>query len=126
MRWARGRPSPVRHLTVLDVGSSKVCCIIARLKPREESPHLPGRTHQVRIIGIGHQKSLGVKSGMVVELDRAEQAIRLAVDAAERMAGVTVDSLIVNLSAGRMRARHSRPTSNWAATKPTRATSSAC
>jgi hypothetical protein len=55
-------------LTVLDVGTSKVCCIIARLKPREESQHLPGRTHHIRIAGIGHQKSLGVKSGTVVEI----------------------------------------------------------
>ena len=55
------------------------------------------------MIGIGHQKSQGVKSGVVVDLDRAEHAIRLAVDAAERMAGLTVDSLIVNLTAGRLK-----------------------
>jgi cell division protein FtsA len=90
-------------VTVLDVGSSKVCCVIAKLKPREESPLLRARTHQVQVIGIGHQKSQGVKSGMVIDLDRAEHAIRLAVDAAERMAGLTVDSLIVNLTAGRLK-----------------------
>ena len=55
------------------------------------------------MIGIGHQKSQGVKSGVVIDLDRAEHAIRLAVDAAERMAGLTVDSLIVNLTAGRLK-----------------------
>ncbi len=90
-------------VTVLDVGSSKVCCIVARLKPAEQSQLLRGRTHKAQVIGIGHQKSQGVKSGVVVELDRAEQAIRLAVDAAERMAGLTVDSLIVNVSAGRLK-----------------------
>ncbi|MCC6203693.1 MAG: cell division protein FtsA [Hyphomicrobiales bacterium] len=90
-------------VTVLDVGSSKVCCMIAKLKPSEGSQLLKGRTHQIRVIGIGHQKSQGVKSGVIVDLNRAEQAIRLAVDAAERMAGLTVDSLIVNLSAGRLR-----------------------
>lgn len=57
----------------------------------------------MQVIGIGHQKSQGVKSGMVIDLDRAEHAIRLAVDAAERMAGLTVDSLIVNLTAGRLK-----------------------
>ena len=88
-------------VTVLDVGSTKVCCIIGRLKPCEESELLPGRTHKVRVLGIGHQKSQGVKSGVIVDLDRAEQAIRLAVDAAERMAGLTVESLFVNVSAGR-------------------------
>jgi cell division protein FtsA len=40
---------------------------------------------------------------VVVDLDRAEQSIRQCVDAAERMAGLTVDSLIVNVSSGRMR-----------------------
>ena len=90
-------------VTVLDVGSNRVCCMIAKLKPREGSQLLKGRTHQIRVIGIGHQKSQGVKSGVIVDLNRAEQAIRLAVDAAERMAGITVDSLIVNLSAGRLR-----------------------
>ena len=88
---------------MLDVGSSKVCCIVARLKPAEQSQLLRGRTHKAQVIGIGHQKSQGMKSGVVVDLDRAEQAIRLAVDAAERMAGLTVDSLIVNISAGRLK-----------------------
>lgn len=90
-------------VTVLDVGSSKVCCIIGRLRPREESSQLKGRTHRVQVIGIGHQKSHGVKSGVIVDLDKAEQAIRLAVDSAERMAGLTVESMIVSLSAGRLR-----------------------
>lgn len=90
-------------VTVLDVGSSKVCCVVAKLKPREEGQLLRGRTHQAKVIGIGHQKSQGVKSGVVVDLERAEHAIRLAVDAAERMAGLTVDSLIVNLTSGRLK-----------------------
>jgi cell division protein FtsA len=90
-------------VTVLDVGSTKISCVIARLKPREETAILPGRTHHVEVLGIGHQRSRGVKSGVIVDLDGAEQSIRLAVDAAERMAGVTVESLIVNMSAGRLK-----------------------
>jgi cell division protein FtsA len=96
-----GRRSGV--VTVLDVGSSKVCCMIARLRPVEESQLLRGRTHQAQVIGIGHQKSRGVKSGVVSDLDKAEQSVRLAVDAAERMAGLTIDSLIVNVAAGRLK-----------------------
>lgn len=107
MSWLRSDSAAVAQrsgvITVLDVGSSKVCCIIARLKPREESRQLRGRTHQIQVIGIGHQKSLGVKSGVIVDLEKAEQSIRLAVDAAERMAGLTVDSMIVSLSAGRLK-----------------------
>ncbi|OYR22272.1 cell division protein FtsA [Brucella thiophenivorans] len=93
----------VRLLTVLDVGSSKVSCVIARLRPHESGVLLPGRTHRMEVLGIGHQRSRGVKSGVIIDLDAAEQSIRLAVDAAERMAGLTVDSLIVNISAGRLK-----------------------
>ncbi|ENP89171.1 cell division protein FtsA [Brucella abortus CNGB 966] len=93
----------VRLLTVLDVGSSKVSCVIARLRPHEGGALLPGRTHRMEVLGIGHQRSRGVKFGVIIDLDAAEQSIRLAVDAAERMAGLTVDSLIVNISAGRLK-----------------------
>ncbi len=85
-------------LCVLDVGTSKVACIIARLMPAEPSDLLRGRTHACRVLGIGHQRSRGLKGGVIVDMDEAEKAIRLAVDAAERMAGVQAESLIVNLS----------------------------
>jgi cell division protein FtsA len=106
MSWLAGQKDGVQRsgiVTVLDVGSSKVCCIVARLKPSSDNQLLRARTHKAHVIGIGHQKSQGVKSGVVVDLDRAEQSIRQCVDAAERMAGLTVDSLIVNVSSGRMR-----------------------
>ncbi len=89
-------------VSVLDIGSTKVVCMIARLTPREESQILPGRTHKIDVIGIGHQRSRGIKTGVIADLDAVEGVIRLAVDAAERMAGLTVDSLIVNVSAGRL------------------------
>jgi cell division protein FtsA len=98
----RGRSRRPAIVSILDVGSTKICCLIARLKPCEPSDGLRGRTHSIEILGFGHQRSRGIKSGVVANLDEAEQAIRLAVDAAERMAGVTVESLIVNVSCGRL------------------------
>ncbi len=102
----RMRPLSTRKPTivsVLDVGSSKVACIIARLTPRPASACLPGRTHDLQVLGYGMQRARGMKSGVVIDLDQAEQSIRLAVDAAERMADLTIESLIVSLSAGRLR-----------------------
>jgi cell division protein FtsA len=99
-RSGRNRRSQV--VSILDVGTTKVCCVIARLTPRPPSEALPGRTHSVEVLGIGHQRSRGIRSGVVANLDAAEQAIRHAVDAAEKMAGITVQSLIVNLSCGRL------------------------
>lgn len=101
----RMRPLSSRRgaiLSVLDVGTSKIVCLIARLQPIEPSEMLRGRTHRCRILGIGHQRSRGIKGGTVVDMEAAEGAIRLAVDAAERMAGVQVQSVIVNITGGRI------------------------
>jgi len=92
-------------LSVLDVGASKVVCLIARLTPIARSDSLRERTHRCKVLGIGHQRSRGVKAGAIVDLDAAENAIRLAIDAAERMAGVEVDSVVVNMSGGRLSSR---------------------
>lgn len=89
-------------VSILDVGTSKVCCIIARLSPCTKGYVLPGRTHDTQVLGIGLQQGRGIKAGVIIDLDAAEHSIRLAVDAAERMAGVTVESLIVNVSSGRL------------------------
>jgi cell division protein FtsA len=89
-------------LSALDVGTSKIVCLIARLDPSETSTTLRGRTHRCRILGIVHQCSRGIKGGAVVDLDAVETAIRLAVDAAERMAGVEVESVILNATGGRL------------------------
>jgi cell division protein FtsA len=91
---------------VLDVGTSKIACLIARLTPENDRAALEGRTHRSRILGIGHQRSRGVKSGQIVDMEEAESAIRLTVDAAERMAGAPVESVIVTASGGRLASQH--------------------
>ncbi|WP_455480369.1 cell division protein FtsA [Bartonella sp. B12(2025)] len=91
-----------RFLTVLDVGSSKTVCLIACLRPLKHTHYLHGRTHSIEILGFGVQRSRGIKSGIVMDMFSAEQSIRLAVDAAEKMAGLVVDSVIVNFSSSRL------------------------
>jgi cell division protein FtsA len=93
-------------LSVLDVGTSKIMCLIARLDPIDPGAPARGRTHGCRILGIGHQRSRGMKAGQVVDMEEAETAVRLAVDAAERMAGVQVDNIIVCASGGRIGSQH--------------------
>jgi cell division protein FtsA len=94
-----GRPTLV---TVLDIGSTKLCCIVARLVPIGEGKALKGRTHKAEVIGFGYGPSSGIKSGVVTDLGKAEQAIRGVVGMAERAAGLTVESVIVNVTAGRL------------------------
>ena len=74
----------------LDIGSSKVCCFIARVDD-DGTP---------RVIGIGQQASRGIKGGTIIDMDLAETSVLNAVHAAEQMAGETIDRVIVNLSGG--------------------------
>src|SRR5271170_5293357 len=106
MRQIPARKSAI--LSVLDVGASKIVCLIARLTPMQPSEALRGRTHRCKVLGVGHQRSNGVKGGAVVDLQSAERAARLAIDAAERMAGVEVGGVIVNMSGGRLGSRRLR------------------
>jgi cell division protein FtsA len=96
--------SPKRSTVVaaLDVGSSKVVCMIARLKPRGPHGVLPRRTHDVEVFGVGHTGARGMKAGTVINLAEAEAAIAQAVDLAERAAKVQIESVIVSVSAGRL------------------------
>jgi cell division protein FtsA len=77
----------------LDIGSSKITCFIAENDLRGG----------LRVLGIGHHASSGVKSGNIVDLESAEAAIRAAVTGAEEMAETTVRDVTVNISAGHMR-----------------------
>jgi cell division protein FtsA len=92
-----------RLVAVLDVGTSKVCCMIAKAMPLPDYLAENGQKTQLRVIGFGHQRSQGIKSGMIVHMDAAEKAIRAAVDQAERMAGVMIDDVILSISCGRLK-----------------------
>jgi len=76
-------------VAALDVGTTKTCCFIARVEDGS-----------ARIVGVGHQASRGIKTGTVVDLEAAQQAILNAVHAAEQMAGETIQGVIVNISGG--------------------------
>jgi cell division protein FtsA len=89
-------------VAALDIGTSKVACLIARLKPCAPSEALRGRSHAVELIGISHIQSLGVKAGAVADLVQCEQSVRQAVAVAERMAKVRVESVLLSVSAGRL------------------------
>ncbi len=96
--------SPRRSAIVaaLDIGTSKVVCLIARLRPQNPSEILRRRTHAVEVIGIGHCEARGMKGGAVINLAEAEAAVRNAVDLAEREAGVQLESAVVAVSSGRL------------------------
>lgn len=72
----------------LDVGTSKVRCVIGE----------PAADGRMDIIGVGETDSKGLRRGIVTATEMVAESIRRAVSEAERVAGVEVDSAVVNLS----------------------------
>jgi len=89
MKKTSPRAASSLPVAAVDVGTTKVCCFIAR--PEGDQP---------RVIGIGHQISRGVKNGAIVDIEAASHSIATAVNAAEQMAGEQIEEVVVNLSGG--------------------------
>jgi cell division protein FtsA len=87
-------------VAAVDVGSSKTTCLIAEWSPGKKSVDLDTR-NGLKILGFGQTVSRGVKTGSIADVGEAERSIRVAVDAAERMAKTTVKSVYVNISGGK-------------------------
>ncbi|MGH7105209.1 MAG: cell division protein FtsA [Acetobacteraceae bacterium] len=80
---------------VLDVGSTKITCLIGRAES----------DGTLRVIGFGWQKGRGVRAGGVTDLADAEKAIRTAVGQAEDMADTSLRAVTANLSCGQPESR---------------------
>jgi cell division protein FtsA len=77
------------NIAVLDIGTAKIACFIAEYDSSAK---------KMRIIGIGHQISRGVKAGIITDLKRAEASFRAAIAAAEQMASQRIERVFTNLS----------------------------
>lgn len=78
--------------TAIDIGGSKVCCAIARVDEQ-------GGEGALRIVGVGHQISRGIKNGIITNLETLEDSILNAVHSAEQLAGETIREVYVNFAA---------------------------
>ena len=91
-------------VVALDIGSTKICCIIAEASPRNGKDRGDPRS-SLKVIGFGQTLSRGVRAGSIIDVSEAECAIRLAVDAAERMANVSISDVYIGISGGRPQSR---------------------
>jgi cell division protein FtsA len=90
-------------IAILDVGSSKVACLILRfdgeVRPREADGVGPmAGQSSFRIIGAATTRSRGVRFGEIAVMNETERAIRTAVQGAQKMANVRVDHVIACFS----------------------------
>lgn len=92
-----------RIVTALDIGTSKVCCMIGKTAAAPDWLEGNGDAVHFEVLGFGHTRAEGLKAGMVTHLDTAEQCIRAAVDSAERMAGIVIEDVQVSVTAGRLK-----------------------
>ena len=100
------RPLPINRTTLvaaLDIGTSKIACMVARLKPCVPGDALIGRTHAIDVVGLSYIQSRGIKAGAVVDSAQAELAVRQALAIAERSAGVRIEAVLLSVSGGRLR-----------------------
>ncbi len=72
----------------LSTGTSRVTCIIGE----------PGEGGTLDIVGIGEAEARGLRKGVIVNPDAAVDAIRHAVEAAERMSGLSAEEVTINLA----------------------------
>ncbi len=75
-------------IAALDIGSSKICCLIAKIDKNET----------LSIIGAGFQESKGLVSGVITDMIALENSIRNCVASAEKMASVRIKNIIVGFS----------------------------
>lgn len=95
-------------IAILDVGTSKIACLILRFDGLEEGSEPDGvgsmaGQSNFRVIGAATTKSRGVRFGEISAMNETERAIRTAVQAAQKMANVRVDHVIASFSGGEPR-----------------------
>lgn len=85
-------------LAAIDVGSSKVCTLVAEVTPESD----------LRILGVGITPAQGVKRGMVDNIQEATAAIANSVERAERSSGARVVSAHVSIGGNHAQSMNNR------------------
>jgi cell division protein FtsA len=88
------KPNPKEKIVVgLDIGTTKICAIVGR---RNEFG-------KINILGVGRSDSDGVSRGVVVNIEKTVQAIREAVDEAEKQSGIKIEVVHVGIAGEHVR-----------------------
>ncbi len=84
-------------LVGLDIGTSKIACVVAESGP-------DGR---LDVVGVGTHPSRGLRKGVVVNIESTVESIRLAVEEAELMAGIEIKSVFTGIAGSHIRGYNS-------------------
>ncbi|HXG68065.1 MAG TPA: cell division protein FtsA [Blastocatellia bacterium] len=87
-----------KHIAALDIGTTEVRAVVGEVTDND----------QLEIMGVGRAPSRGVRQGVVVNIEATVEAIRHAVEEAEMMSGITIDSVYAGLGGVQVRGLNSR------------------
>lgn len=82
----------------LDIGTTKVCAVIARTNEYNE----------LEILGVGVHPSKGLRNGVVINIESTAASIKTAIEKAEMQAGVEVKGVFIGISGGHIEGITSR------------------
>ena len=81
----------------LDIGTTKICAVVGEVS----------RT-AINIIGIGTHPSIGLRKGVVVDIESTVESIKKAIEEAELMAGCEISSVYAGIAGGHITGFNSR------------------
>lgn len=85
-------------VAAIDIGTAKICTLIAIVEEGGE----------LRVVGASSVQSQGIRKSQIVNLEEALAAITASVDAAERMAGFSIQSAFVSVSGRHIESQNSK------------------
>ncbi len=88
--------SKTSKIAVLDIAGRKVVCVVATIN----GDNIP------KVVGFGHHISEGIRAGIIIDIKKAEKSILAALNAAEKMAGETIEEAYVNISGSSIKSQH--------------------
>lgn len=92
-----------RVIAAVDIGSSKVTTLIAQVVTEEITLE-----SSANVVGVATLPSSGVKKGQIVDIEEAVESIISSVEAAERMAGYSLDSAFVSVGGAHISSQNSK------------------
>lgn len=81
----------------LDIGTTKICSVVGEVDKNE-----------INIIGVGSHPSIGLRKGVVVNIESTVDSIKKAIEEAELMAGCEISSVYAGIAGGHITGFNSR------------------
>ena len=87
-----------KYLAGIDIGTTKTCVLIGEVNEAGE----------LELVGIGQSESKGLKKGLIIDQEQAVKSVKMAIEEAELMAGINIESAYVGVAGNHIKGLNSR------------------